>query len=263
MTDFAELVRRYAQQRAELGEERVVLSRPVDRIGEIVGDAGGRSESSQKPPWMQGAPEVPGPGLAITEMDVFGSVSEDIAAMDHVSLVAAISECTKCGLCATRTNTVPFDGDVAANLMVVGEGPGQHEDAQGKPFVGRAGKLLNDILAAIGLQRSAVYICNIVKCRPPQNRNPSPEEMEACIPYLYRQIELVRPTVILAVGAVAAGALLRTKKSLGQLRNKVHEFNGIPLIVTYHPAALLRNPNWKKSTWDDVRIARRILDSGS
>jgi DNA polymerase len=143
--------------------------------------------------------------------------------------------------------------------MVIGEGPGANEDEQGRPFVGRAGDLLNEILAAIGCPRETVYIANIVKCRPPQNRNPETDEIVECLPYLHRQIALVKPKVILAMGGVAACTLLEYRGSLGSLRNKVHTFRGIPLVVTYHPAALLRNPNWKKPTWDDVRIARRLL----
>jgi DNA polymerase len=145
--------------------------------------------------------------------------------------------------------------------MCVGEGPGETEDRTGRPFVGRAGELLTEILAAIGLPRETVFIANVVKCRPPQNRKPLPEEMAACLPYLRRQIELIRPAVVLALGATAAEGLLGVRKSLGELRGAVHRLDGIPLIVTYHPAALLRNPNWKKPTWDDVRIARQLLDA--
>jgi DNA polymerase len=145
-------------------------------------------------------------------------------------------------------------------MVVVGEGPGANEDAQGRPFVGRAGELLNDILAAIDCPRETVYIANVVKCRPPENRKPQGDEIEACMPFLHRQLALIRPKVIIAMGATAAEALLQTHASLGQLRGKVHDYRGIPLVVTYHPAALLRNPNWKRPTWDDVRIARQLLD---
>ena len=145
--------------------------------------------------------------------------------------------------------------------MLVGEGPGQTEDETGRPFVGRAGELLTGILGAIGLARDEVFICNVVKCRPPQNRKPLPDEIGACDPYLQAQLELIRPKVILALGATAAEALLRAKRSLADLRGKVHSYRGTPLVVTYHPAALLRNPNWKKPTWDDVRIARQLLDA--
>ena len=145
--------------------------------------------------------------------------------------------------------------------MLVGEGPGATEDATGRPFVGQAGKLLDDILSAIDVPRETVYITNIVKCRPPQNRKPLPDEIASCIPYLHRQIELIRPKVLLALGGTAGEAMLGARRSLGELRGKVHSFNGIPLVATYHPAALLRNPNWKKPTWDDVRIARQLFDA--
>jgi DNA polymerase len=146
-------------------------------------------------------------------------------------------------------------------LVIVGEGPGQTEDETGRPFVGRAGELLDKILGSIEIPRSTAYILNIVKCRPPQNRAPLPDEIAECLPYLHRQLALLQPKVILAAGATAATALLHSKKGLGQLRGQVHRYGAIPVVVTYHPAALLRNPNWKKPTWDDVRIARQLLDA--
>jgi DNA polymerase len=182
---------------------------------------------------------------------------------DATSLEAVarlVAGCTKCRLCESRTRTVPGEGPADARLVVVGEGPGRTEDATGRPFVGQAGELLTKILAAIDLPREQVYICNVVKCRPPENRVPQFDEVAACVPYLFRQIELVRPKVILAMGGTAAQTMVNSKQSLGAMRNHVHRFRGIPVIVTYHPAALLRNPNWKKPTWDDIRIARRLLD---
>lgn len=172
-----------------------------------------------------------------------------------------IAGCTKCALANGRTNTVPGEGNPNARLMLVGEGPGATEDQTGRPFVGQAGQLLDKILESIECPRPTTYIANIVKCRPPQNRKPLPDEMASCMPYLDRQIALVKPKVLVALGGTAAEGLLGVKKSLGELRNRVHRWNGIPLVVTYHPAALLRNPNWKKPTWDDVRIARQLLDS--
>jgi DNA polymerase len=177
---------------------------------------------------------------------------------DIASLIAV---CRKCKLCEGRTHTVPGEGLATARLVVVGEGPGRTEDETGRPFVGRAGELLTKILAAINLPREQVFICNVVKCRPPENRLPQYDEIAACVPYLHRQIELVKPNVILAMGGTAAQTLLNTKQSLGALRNQIHRFRGIPLVVTYHPAALLRNPNWKRPTWDDVRIVARLLDN--
>ena len=188
-------------------------------------------------------------------------VGDPLAGLETLEQVAERIRSTYCcGLCKTRKNAVPGEGSATAKLVLVGEGPGATEDETGRPFVGQAGKLLEDILSAIELRREDVFICNVVKCRPPQNRKPQPDEIEACLPYLRRQLAILKPRVILALGTTAAETLLGVKKSLGALRLKVHQYDGIPLVVTYHPAALLRNPNWKKPTWDDVRIARQLLD---
>lgn len=212
------------------------------------------------PAWLRGAPPIPGPGLAVTspEPKLLGNDLHTLQTLDDIAERIRTTYC--CALCPGRTNGVPGEGNPEARLVCVGEGPGATEDAKGRPFVGQAGQLLDSILQAIEVPRPAVYITNIVKCRPPQNRKPLPDEIAACIPYLHRQLELIRPKVILALGGTAGEALLGVKKSLGELRGKVHTYNGIPLVVTYHPAALLRNPNWKKPTWDDVRIARQLLD---
>lgn len=175
-------------------------------------------------------------------------------------LDAAICTCMKCPLGQTRTKFVFGVGNSRATLMVVGEAPGADEDAQGEPFVGRAGQLLNKILEAIKFKREDVFICNILKCRPPGNRKPLPEEVEHCIPYLKKQIALVKPKLILCLGLTAAENLLDTRESLGNLRGKVMQYEGIPLMVTYHPAALLRNPNWKRPAWEDVQAARKLHD---
>jgi DNA polymerase len=174
---------------------------------------------------------------------------------------SAVATCNRCALYSTALNPVPGEGNPNADFMVVGEAPGQTEDETGKPFVGRAGQLLTQILAAIKLSRDDVFICNVLKHRPPGNRNPEPDEVRACSPYLIRQIELIRPKVILALGTFSAQTLLDTKTPIGKLRGQVHEYHGVPVVVTYHPAALLRNPAWKKPTWEDVQLARRILDS--
>ena len=171
-----------------------------------------------------------------------------------------ICTCTKCALGHTRTKFVFGVGNPHATLMLIGEAPGADEDAQGEPFVGRAGQLLNKILEAINFKREDVYICNILKCRPPNNRKPQPEEVEQCIPYLKKQIQLIKPKVILCLGLTAAENLLKTTESLGRLRGRVMEYEGIPLMVTYHPAALLRNPNWKRPTWEDVQAVRKMHD---
>jgi DNA polymerase len=188
-------------------------------------------------------------------------MADAVAALASLEEVAsAIRACRKCPLCEGRTHAVPGEGAGTARLMLIGEGPGAVEDETGRPFVGAAGELLNKILAAIEIPRESVYIANIVKCRPPQNRKPLPDEVAACLPYLHRQLALIRPKVIVALGGTAAEGLLGVKKTLGELRGKVHRLDGTPLVVTYHPAALLRNPNWKSQTWDDVRIARQLLD---
>jgi DNA polymerase len=171
-----------------------------------------------------------------------------------------ICNCLKCDLGKTRTKFVFGVGNPNADAMLVGEAPGAEEDKQGEPFVGRAGKLLTDILKAIKLTREEVYIANILKCRPPGNRDPLPSEMETCIPYLKKQVELIKPKVILCLGRIAANGLLNKKLPLSSLRESTHEFSGIPVIVTYHPAALLRNPNWKRGCWEDVQKFKKLLD---
>jgi len=186
---------------------------------------------------------------------------EDFQKADSVDqLYSIIHECQKCPLGKTRNKFVFGVGNPDANAMLIGEAPGAEEDAQGEPFVGRAGKLLNDILKAVNLKREDVYIANILKCRPPGNRDPQPFEMETCIPYLHKQIDLIKPKIILCLGRVAANGLLNKKLSLGDLRNNIYEFNGIKSMVTYHPAALLRNPNWKRGCWEAVQKFKKLYD---
>lgn len=190
--------------------------------------------------------------------ELFGSLAT-LRSLEEIT--AHVASCTRCPLYSTATNPVPGEGNPDADFMCVGEAPGATEDETGRPFVGAAGQLLTKILGAIDLRREDVYICNVLKHRPPGNRNPRPEEVIACSPYLIRQIELIRPKVILALGTFAAQTLLDTKLSIGKLRSQIHRYYGVPLIVTYHPAALLRNPSWKRPAWEDVKLARRILDS--
>lgn len=171
-----------------------------------------------------------------------------------------INKCTKCPLHESRTNFVFGVGDPNADVMVVGEGPGAEEDAQGEPFVGRAGKLLNEILKAINFKREEVYIANVVKSRPPGNRTPTAEEMEACVPYLKKQIDLIKPKLILCLGLTAAQGLLKKRDSLSKMRGQLFEYRGTKVMVTYHPAALLRNPNWKRPCWEDVQKFRKLYD---
>jgi DNA polymerase len=170
-----------------------------------------------------------------------------------------IGDCKRCALHAGRNQLVFGDGDPLARLMFVGEGPGADEDEQGVPFVGKAGQLLNNMIGAMGLQREQVYIANVVKCRPPSNRVPDPEEANTCTPFLFRQIDVIRPEVLVALGATAATYLLGQRQPLAGLRGRIHDFRGTKLIVTYHPAFLLRDPRQKKEAWADLQIAMREL----
>src|SRR6185437_13012304 len=185
-----------------------------------------------------------------------------LANLESIDAIAkAVAACTACGLYSGAKNPVPGEGNPHAGFVCVGEAPGATEDETGRPFVGAAGQLLTKILAASDFKRDDVFISNVLKHRPPGNRNPRPEEVTACSPYLIRQIELIRPKVILALGTFAAQTLLDTKLPISKLRGDVHRYCGVPLVVTYHPAALLRNPSWKRPAWEDVQLARRILDS--
>jgi DNA polymerase len=172
----------------------------------------------------------------------------------------SICGCRKCPLGDTRRNFVFGVGDPRAKAMLIGEAPGADEDAKGEPFVGRAGQMLTKILTAIGVRRQDVFICNILKCRPPNNRDPLPSEVEQCEPYLHAQIRLLQPKIILALGRIAGQTLLRTNETLTEMRERVHQYQGVPLLVTFHPAAILRNANWKRPTWEDVQKFRRMYD---
>lgn len=169
--------------------------------------------------------------------------------------------CTRCGLSETRTQVVFSDGVPDARVVVMGEAPGANEDRTGLPFVGAAGKLLDLMLASVDLSRERnAYICNVLKCRPPGNRNPRPEEIETCAPYLRKQLELVEPEVLLGVGTFAARWLTGSQKTLGKLRGDVHSYEGVPVVVTYHPAALLRNRGWIRASWDDLQLLRQVME---
>ena len=291
------LLRRYLEQRREMGETELVLdglsveevmrlvgitrgarSRGVERAVPITAaaddapavaepaSAGWRealraSGAAPEPPAATPPPLVPGLVVGSPEGE---RVPGDIGAAQTLEqLSSLIAACTRCVLYKTATHPVPGEGSAHAGLLCVGEAPGAQEDATGRPFYGQAGQLLTKILQAVNLSREEVFILNVLKHRPPGNRNPLPEEVGACRPYLIRQIELVSPKVILALGTFAAQSLLETKLSIGKLRGSVHRYHGIPVIVTYHPAALLRNPAWKRPTWEDVQLARRILDDAS
>jgi uracil-DNA glycosylase len=195
------------------------------------------------------------------EQELFSAKKDDWELSDSLDkLNQLICNCTKCVLHKGRNKFVFGSGNPNAKVLVVGEGPGAEEDKQGLPFVGRAGKLLTDMLKAIKFERDEVYIGNIVKCRPPENRTPFPDEMETCLPYLKKQIELIKPKLILCLGLTAAKGLLKSRDSLTKLRGKVYEFENSKVVVTYHPAALLRNPNWKKPAWEDLQMFRKLYD---
>ncbi|MEO8512784.1 MAG: uracil-DNA glycosylase [Ignavibacteria bacterium] len=201
---------------------------------------------------------------AVAEIDIFGNENikreewEFSETLDELN--NKIKDCKKCDLWKTRTNFVFGVGNPKADVVVIGEAPGAYEDAQGEPFVGRAGQLLNKILQATGFNREDVFICNILKSRPPGNRNPLPEEVELCKPYLDKQLKLINPKLILLLGKVASESLLKTKEPLAKLRGKTHDYKGWKVRVTFHPAALLRNPNWKRPTWDDMLQLKEMYE---
>lgn len=303
-------LRRYLEQRRELGESEFVLDGlSVEQAMKLLGAAGAagtpadwraalenagaapRPAAAKVAPPVRAietpppapAPEAPVPKVArgdfvgaqpgtpspagsltpgivvgTSSRELFGDKQPEFASLADIA--SAVAVCQKCSLFKEAAHSVPGEGNPDADFMCVGEAPGAKEDETGRPFVGQAGQLLTKILAAIDLKREDVFIGNVLKHRPPGNRNPLPDEVKACSPYLIRQIELIRPKVILALGTFAAQTLLDTKLTIGKLRGQVHRYYGVPLIVTYHPAALLRNPSWKRPTWEDVQLARRILD---
>jgi uracil-DNA glycosylase len=220
-------------------------------------------------------PPPPAPAPAVTEVAALGASRSAPAAMPPPAvpalteasagiwqqLATEVSVCQLCGLHTGRTQTVFGVGNRRAEILVVGEAPGADEDRQGEPFVGRAGQLLNSMLRAVGHPRETVFIANVLKCRPPGNRDPAPEEVASCLPYLQRQIELLRPRLMLAVGRIAAQNLLATDTPISKLRGRVHQFgaSGIPLIATYHPAYLLRSPSEKRKAWTDLKFVRQEL----
>lgn len=203
-------------------------------------------------------PAKPKPASTAPRTDIS---APDCSAMDWGVLRQAVNDCQLCELHRTRTQTVFGTGDQQADWMIIGEAPGANEDQQGQPFVGRAGQLLNNMLAAVGLPREAVYISNVLKCRPPNNRDPKPEESALCRGYLERQIALVNPAIIMVVGRIAAHNLLQVDTPLGRLRGTVHQLPGsdVPVIVSYHPAYLLRQPAEKRKAWQDLKLARDVM----
>jgi DNA polymerase len=246
-----ELLARYLRQRAELGQRELYLENCTNtELLERLRAPTGHGLARQA---RRAAVEAP----AVRE----AAAAEAADAADRFErLRAEVLGCTRCRLAEGRTTVVFGEGDRDADLLVVGEAPGYEEDRQGRPFVGPAGKLLDKMLAAIGFRRDEVFICNVLKCRPPENRDPVADEVAACRPYLRQQVELVAPKAICAFGRFAAQTVLASEASLGRLRGARHEFMGIPVVVTYHPAALLRNQQWKRPAWEDLKLLRRIYD---
>ena len=302
-----ERLRRYLEQRRELGETEFVLDgmpvedvlslvgaptavgRPVDRP--MASDSGRPSRGPapiESPPSVDPAGPPPAPPVSrIAEgtstdwrstlkaaaarppapeplVPIGAAPLDGTAAIDRLPTLAAVAEaivtCSRCGLCRTATNAVPGEGGAQAELLCIGEAPGADEDREGRPFVGAAGEVLRKGLTGLKLTPDEYFIANVLKHRPPGNRDPEPAEVEACAPFLRRQVELIRPRVILALGRFAAQTLLQSSAGIGALRGRVHRYQGIPLIVTYHPAATLRNDEWKRPLWEDMKLARRLLD---
>lgn len=240
------LVSRLFRQRRELGAPPVFLqSSGRDELLEALARPAGRGVASAGTEGLVGGRGLP------------------TLPTDHAPLKDLVSGCRRCGLSRTRKQVVFNDGVPDARVVVVGEAPGKNEDETGLPFVGAAGRLLDLLLMTIDLSREeSVYICNVLKCRPPGNRDPLPDEIEACRPILERQIEVVAPEVLLATGRFAAQWLAGSEAPLGKLRGRVYSYRDIPLVCTYHPAALLRNAGWTRATWEDFQLLRKVLDGG-
>ncbi len=234
---------------AALGEQGVELDSPV-----------AESIAAQSP---STAPLILPPAPGAVREDAGGAPGSD-ATLGWAELRRRVAACVRCGLHATRTNTVFGIGDEAADWLFIGEAPGEQEDAQGEPFVGKSGQLLTSMIAALGYTRQQVFIANILKCRPPENRDPQPQEVGHCMPYLARQVALIQPKIIVCVGRIAAQNLLGVDTPIGKLRGQVHRFrdSGIPVVVTYHPSYLLRSPSQKRVAWDDLKLARRTYEAG-
>ncbi len=281
MADRARLLVDHLRLRRDLGEKELFVG-PGEREALLAraarlaasGSPGGETPSptSAEPDVDRGKPSAAGTGdgsgipagapldAGLERLAREGSTADILEIPDLERLRAVADACRRCKLHETRTRPVFADGTPEARVMCVGEAPGRREDETGLPFVGRAGQLLDRLLTAVGLGRDRVFICNVLKCRPPENRNPLPAEIERCSPFLLRQVALVDPAVVVAFGTFAARTLLGSNESLGRLRQRTHLYEGRPLVVTYHPAALLRNPGWIRPTWEDLQRVRSILD---
>ena len=251
--DFAHFLR----QREELGLGEIFLETLTrEQVLMAVAEAGRGSQTERR-----GTPETARARPSERDGVEISASEVDLASLEYSELKAVAESCQRCRLAKGRTQVVFSDGNPQARLMVVGEAPGGNEDRTGLPFVGQAGKFLDLLLASVDLSRKdSVYICNVLKCRPPGNRDPMADEIEFCSPFLKRQIALVAPEVILAVGTFAAQLLTGTNRPLGKLRGSVYAYEGVPLVVTYHPAALLRNTGWIRPTWDDLQLLRQVMD---
>ena len=269
MSDPRARLAAYLDQRRRMGEPAVVPGELVPgELFALVRTASTPPEGGPRTAVGLGDAAASGGAVAAKGVSARGSSPAtsvpEAASADYHALREMALSCTRCRLAEGRRHVVFADGNPAGRLMVVGEAPGAREDATGLPFVGQAGKLLDLMLASVGLsRRDSVYICNVLKCRPPGNRNPLPDEIEACAPLLKRQIDLVSPEVLLATGTFAAQWLTGANKPLGKLRGEVYSYQGVPLVVTYHPAALLRNPGWNRLCWDDLQLLRQLIDGSS
>jgi DNA polymerase len=246
-----------ARQRAMLAEFGIAMFEPAERVqaADIAPPAPRRAAPEPAMPVRAVARAPQGPTDGTQEA---GRGAIELMQWDE--LAQAVASCRACKLCASRRNTVFGVGDTQADWLIVGEAPGENEDLQGEPFVGQAGKLLDNMLKALGLDRHHnVYIANVLKCRPPGNRNPEPDEAAQCEPFLRRQVQLLQPKIILAMGRFAVQALLGTSEPIGKLRGRRHEYHGVPVVVTYHPAYLLRNLPDKAKAWADLCLAQELM----
>lgn len=237
--------------------EHIIKDKPLPAISRIL-----KKSSPKTEPEEIRASKSLGTSKIKSPVDYPNATPEKVKALEELRKIAVV--CALCKLAPTRTQVVFGVGNPDAKLVFVGEAPGHDEDVQGIPFVGRAGQLLTDMLEhprSLGIKRSDVYICNVIKCRPPNNRNPEPDEIDCCEPYLLQQLDIIQPKVICALGKFAAQTLLRTETAISKLRGNWYEYHGIPLMPTFHPAALLRNPAWKKDCWGDLLKIKDKLDS--
>jgi DNA polymerase len=258
-----------ARQRAMLAEMGVRVWAPRPRTAAIAA-APAPPAAAAPAVARHAAPAARTPAAPVTEAPVVmrPARAAGVQTMDWPTLRETVAGCTACGLCKSRKNTVFGVGDEQADWMIVGEAPGENEDLRGEPFVGAAGQLLDNMLRAVGRSRAGqgqkgAFIANVLKCRPPANRNPQPEEVVQCEPYLARQVALVKPRVIVAMGRFAVQSLLKTTEPIGRLRGRVHRYEGVPVIVSYHPAYLLRTPTDKGKAWADLCLAMQTLDDAT